>query len=295
VRSAEPLNARLSDRAPDWTVHVGAPLAVDGPPVGTLIGDATYGPFQYWCARVDEPRWVVRHRHSAETTFDRDARTIVVRPDPRADDGYAALLLAGSGMAHALAIDGHSALHASAVEVDGRAIAFIGPSGQGKTTLAALLCGEGARAVTDDVLRCEIGGDEAACYRGSSSLRLRSQAASLAGDGARAASTADGRTAATFAPTPHSLLPLGAIVVPAPDRTAGALSVRRLRGREAATELLRSPRLAGLFDRELVARHLDLSRGLAATVPVLEARIPWGPPFPDRLAERLIDGLASAT
>ncbi len=295
MRSPEPLDGPPSDRPPDWAVEIGEPLEVDDPPAGELIGEATYGDFQYWAAVQGErrERWVVRHRRSAETEFDLDRRAITVRPDPRAADGNWYLLLAGSGMAHALAADGHSCLHASAVEVDGSAIAFIGPSGKGKTTLAALLCGSGARAVTDDVLRCEVVGDAALCFRGGARLRLRPQAAVLADALESAVLTADGRTAGLGELTDMEKMPVAALVVPGPSRDSGQLSVRRLRGREAAAELLRSPRLAGFIDPALTTRHLDLCHQLAARVPVLEATVPWGPPFDPGLAGELIDRILS--
>lgn len=216
-----------------------------------------------------------------------------MRPDPRAAAGVPALLLAGSGMAHALTADGHSPLHASAVESGGRAIAFIGPSGKGKTTLAALLCSDGARSVTDDVLRCEIEAGGAICFRGGSRLRLRPQAAALAAGLGGSAPTADGRTSALAEPTALEQMPLAALVVPMPSRDSIELSLRRLRGREAATELLRSPRLLGWLDPELRMRHLDLCQGLAELVPVLEATVPWGPPFPAGLPAELIERVLS--
>jgi HPr serine kinase-like protein len=46
-------------------------------------------------------------------------------------------------------------LHASAVEVNGKAVAFCGASGAGKSTLAAALAQRGYRLITDDV--CAIG------------------------------------------------------------------------------------------------------------------------------------------
>ena len=42
-------------------------------------------------------------------------------------------------------------LHASTVEVNGKAVAFCGPSGAGKSTLAAALAQRGYRPITDDV------------------------------------------------------------------------------------------------------------------------------------------------
>lgn len=42
-------------------------------------------------------------------------------------------------------------LHASAVEVNGKAVAFCGASGTGKSTLAAALAQRGYRLITDDI------------------------------------------------------------------------------------------------------------------------------------------------
>ncbi len=50
---------------------------------------------------------------------------------------------------------GRPSLHASCVEVGGRAVAFQGLSGVGKSTLAALMIERGARLVTDDALSLE--------------------------------------------------------------------------------------------------------------------------------------------
>lgn len=294
VRSPEPLDAPLTARPPDWTVSRGEPTAADGPPEGDLIGEYAAGPHEYWlAAERDGSRWVARHGGNANTEFDLERRTITVRSDPRAPTDYSALLLAGSGLAHALAADGHPTLHASAVEVGGRAIAFIGPSGRGKTTLAGLLCGAGASMVTDDVLRCAVNGDDAHCFRGSSRLRLRPQAAALAEHLSAPELTADGRTSALAELTELPVMPLAALVVPQPSRAAQRVETRRLRGRAAAAELLRSPRLIGWIDPTPATRYLDLCHRLVELVPVLELTVPWGPPFADGLADELIDRVLS--
>jgi hypothetical protein len=262
----------------------------------------SFGDWQYWSAAPPEPprRWITRHDRTAETIFDLDARTIVLHPDPRADEGIPPLLLAGSGMAHALATVGVSALHASAVEADGAAIAFIGPSGQGKTTVASLLCAAGRPAVADDILRCEVTGEggsdnsRAFCYRGSTRLRLRPQAAELApAISAESELSADERVCVDAEATAHRRLPLAAIVVPRPSRDQTELVVERLRGRAAATELLRSPRLRGWVEPSLARLHFELSERLANAVPILAATIPWGPPFPPGLADELVDQIRS--
>lgn len=50
---------------------------------------------------------------------------------------------------------GLEVFHASAVTVDGGAVAFLGPSGAGKTSIAMALCRLGASFLTDDVLAIE--------------------------------------------------------------------------------------------------------------------------------------------
>ena len=55
----------------------------------------------------------------------------------------------------AAALQGLEVLHASAVVLDGTAVAFTAPSGTGKSTLAAHLVAAGASFLTDDVLAVE--------------------------------------------------------------------------------------------------------------------------------------------
>ena len=224
-----------------------------------------------------------------------------MHPDPRVDPAIPEVLLTGSGLAHALAADGISALHASAVEVDGAALAFAGQSGQGKSTLAALLCAAGRPAVADDLLRCEVseGGagepSAAFCFRGSPVLRLREQAATLAAEiPGEAEASADDRVCVAATPTRRRRLPLAAIVVPRPSRTEKRPIVERLRGRRAAVALIRVPRIRGWIDPAPIRAHFELAQSLANAVPVVEAAIPWGPPFPPRLADELVTQVLSA-
>lgn len=64
----------------------------------------------------------------------------------------AATYLVGPILAFVLRLRGVVTLHASAVSVDDRAIAFIGPPGAGKSTTAAALLACGCRVLTDDVV-----------------------------------------------------------------------------------------------------------------------------------------------
>ncbi len=68
-------------------------------------------------------------------------------------------LLIGQVLPFAAVLHGLEVLHASAVAVDGEAVAFLGHSGAGKTSLAIELCRLGAGFLADDVLAVERRGD----------------------------------------------------------------------------------------------------------------------------------------
>ncbi|MBW7933128.1 MAG: hypothetical protein H3C62_05830 [Gemmatimonadaceae bacterium] len=63
-----------------------------------------------------------------------------------------ATYLLGPVLGFALRMRGVLALHASAVVIDGRAVALVGPSGAGKSTTAAAFASAGVPVLSDDVL-----------------------------------------------------------------------------------------------------------------------------------------------
>jgi hypothetical protein len=67
----------------------------------------------------------------------------------------------------AAVLQGLEVFHASAVAVDGRAVAFLGASGAGKTSIAIALCRLGASFLTDDVLAIERDGERLLAHPGA--------------------------------------------------------------------------------------------------------------------------------
>jgi len=63
-----------------------------------------------------------------------------------------ATYLLGPVFGYMLRLRGITCLHASAVEIDGRAVAFVGPPGAGKSTVAAALALRGHAALADDIV-----------------------------------------------------------------------------------------------------------------------------------------------
>ena len=72
----------------------------------------------------------------------------------------------------ALTLQGEEPLHSTAVDLGGFAVAFLGPSGIGKTTLAAYLVQQGATLLTDDVLRLVFDGGRALALPGPYRMKV---------------------------------------------------------------------------------------------------------------------------
>lgn len=109
----------------------------------------------------------------------RQGREIIVEPAPGVDERQLRAFLLGSTLGVLLHQRGLLTLHASAVEIEGGAVAFIGWKGQGKSTTAAALHARGYRLLTDDIVALDMS-DPAGplAYPGFPQIKLRPDAAS---------------------------------------------------------------------------------------------------------------------
>ena len=137
--------------------------------------------------------------------------------------------LIAQALPFAAVLRGLEVFHAGAVAVDGGAVAFLGPSGAGKTSIALALCRLGAGFLADDVLAVERDGDRllghpgapVAGIAGEEAERLRGRR-SLDSDTILAA---DPREAVVRVTPQRGPLPLRAIFVL--DRRPGEASTLR--------------------------------------------------------------------
>ncbi|MCL4752381.1 MAG: hypothetical protein KJ015_19620 [Myxococcales bacterium] len=228
----------------------------------------------------------------AQAELDEQRQTLTVRPDPGAATGLVELLL-GSMLAMILTVRGATILHASAVSRGDRAIAVVGAEGGGKSTLAALLVRDGARLVTDDVLRIGVEQFGVTWSRGTTDLRLRAHARQVALEPALV-STPDGRWAQR-APLAHGDRgPLLAIILPRLARSPVPVTLERLTRARALLGLAFAPRLRGLRDPDALRGQFQGLASVVRRIPVFEAQLPWGPPFAQNLGAQLCDALSSA-
>ncbi|HEY9660365.1 MAG TPA: hypothetical protein V6C65_18075, partial [Allocoleopsis sp.] len=82
----------------------------------------------------------------------RSGREIIVDPLPGIEDRIIRLPLLGAVMAVLLHQRGYLVLHASAISLGNRAVAFVGDKGQGKSTMAAMLHRQGHQLLADDIV-----------------------------------------------------------------------------------------------------------------------------------------------
>ncbi|WP_380165876.1 hypothetical protein [Jannaschia sp. R86511] len=298
---ADPLSGAAGDRSgsPRLRLRSGSRVAVPGsdPPgrvLARLVDDERR---TYYTFAADGGTTRLRFHGAVELVADDGLSEVRADVDPAADPGLVPVLGAGALLAVRLLLDGRLVLHASAVARDGRAVAFCGSAGMGKSTLAALAVLSGWRLLTDDVLRVDLappggtgtgttdGTGGPMVWPGSSALRLRPAAQQVADafDPDDVHATADGRRAVggsgDGSAGPAGPLPLAAVVVPRVVRGLSAPQVERLEPFAALRLLLRFPRVAGWTDPGTTAQQLDLLGALCRRLPVVVASVPWGPPF----------------
>ena len=173
-----------------------------------------------------------------------------------------------------LHLRGRLALHASAVEIPGfGAIAFAGPAGAGKSTLAAAMASRGGVVVTDDCL--VFWGDDTppAIVPGYPGVRLWPDSIRRLRLGGRATPVAHytrkrraltGRAGSRRAPVPLRVL----FVLGPRTKRPGRTRVRSLTVRDRLMSLVPFTWVIDVADRASLARVFDQLCGVVARVPV---------------------------
>ena len=256
------------------------------------------------CAAIDAPEAAPGYSVTADGTLltvtgvgrflIRDGREIVVDRDSKAADRNIRLFLLGSAFGALLHQRGLLPLHANAIDVGGRAIAFSGHSGAGKSTIAAWFHDRGHAILADDV--CVVTLDQAGkavAWPGVPRLRLWREALEKSGrtvEGHRRSfDDLDKWDVPTTERPAARPVPLDRIYVLArADSPTQAPLVRRLAGVEAVDALVANTYRGGYVGLAgLTARHLSRCLEIVRAVPVFEARRAWGFDAFDRQAELL--------
>jgi hypothetical protein len=167
---------------------------------------------------------------------------------------------------------GLEVFHASAVTLDGRAIAFVGPTGAGKTSLALRLVGRGARFLTDDVLALEQGADGLRAHPGAGIAAVRPAERELIPPATwdRLGSVL-GHSEKTYVAVPREegAVPLAALYF----LRHGAGSAVEPLDRTDPRLLLSSTFVFGVQTPERLRNQLDVCAGLARAVPMFSLEV----------------------
>lgn len=115
--------------------------------------------------------YLIRGPRYGSHFLSRDGRQAIVVPEGAPDGCWQRLLIA-QVLPFAAALQGLEVFHASAVATPLGAVAFLGPSGAGKTSLAVELCHTGAEFLADDVLALEREGETLIAHPGTAAAAV---------------------------------------------------------------------------------------------------------------------------
>lgn len=185
--------------------------------------------------------------------------------------------LEGPALGMALRRDGHTLLHASSVRLGSRGVAFCGMSGQGKSTLAAMMLAEGAQFWGDDILRI-VG---AGAFPDGRAARLYGDVAQQAGIDATTAPLAHlGAEKRKFDLVDERFLiaahSLDAVFVLAKRVTSTTPVLTPLRGVDAIMALMYCRYPSWMRDPVLDAYDFDRLSTLAKSARVFQLQLPDG-------------------
>ncbi len=269
------LEVRCADAGP-------GDATLDGLPVAELAADGR----RFYTLAVHPDGWLLRVHGVCDFEISSDLSSVWWRTASRVDHGLVSVLLSGTLVAVLCRLRGECVLHASAVELGGRACGFFGASGTGKSTVAALLATTRAALVADGVVGVTTSPLVHVIGR-AGELRLRDGAQAVVERFAKpppVRTTADGRLAIRPSPSSVDHLPLGVLVAPSPVRAGGAVAIDRLEPAEAIVALTSADRILGWQDPTRAAEHFGFAADLAEQVPVVRLRIPWQRPIDPSLA-----------
>ena len=180
--------------------------------------------------------------------------------------------LVGRVLPWAAVLRGLEVLHASAVTIDGRAVAFVGPTGAGKTSLAIRLVARGHRFLTDDVLALERSGEGLVAHPGAGIAAVRpAEREAIAESTWSGLGQELGHSGKTYLELPRAdgPVPLGAVYF---LRLGGDQAIEPIAGPDPRL-LLGNTFVLGVQTAERLRNQLEVCAHIAANVPLFWLRI----------------------
>jgi hypothetical protein len=278
---------RTPGRTPDWTVAPGQPAGGGAPPQWLHTWHAPGGQPVMAVARQGG-RYLLEFFDLARFVIDFDEHRIEAIGAAGCTPATLAHLLLDQVLPRAVCHEGRMVVHASAVGLgDGRAVAFTGVSGRGKSTLAAAFLRAGHRLLSDDCLLLENVSGRVCALPAYGSLRLWEDSAdalfSVSEQGRlNAAQMAHYSRKRVLRPAAEAVgdgdgrLPLEALFLLAPPAEAGddAVRIEPAGGMDAIMALVEAQFALDVSDQEAIRRGFEAVKRVAGGAPVFRLRFP---------------------
>jgi hypothetical protein len=258
------LPASPAEREPGWPpFHVSDETDEAGNPVRTI-------------SRTPAGHYRIEYPDGTRVVVDaQGARVWAQGGVPDVED--TATYLLGPVLGFVLRLRGINCLHASAVAIGGRAVAFVGASGSGKSSTAAAFARAGFAVLSDDVTPVTEHGGRFVAQPAYPRLRLWPESVEgLFGEAARLPPIVAGwdKRFLDLAEAPFRFqrepLPLAAIYLL--DASAGAPGIEPVAPRDAVMSIVADTFATYVLDRERRAREFDFITRLVEAVPVRRLR-----------------------
>lgn len=229
------------------------------------------------CRRLNNGTTYLRWAGLFEFLISPDARTIEYHSLEKATDESLTTYLLGQVLSFCLLSRGYEPLHATAVVIDGEAVAFLGDCGYGKSTLGAAFVARGIPVLTDDVLALEMRGGRWMAHAGPPRLKLFPSVARrvLAREAGSRLHTRTSKLILSLAGAQANdhAVPLRALyMLPDPAKRSGRpqarITVVPVEGQKAFLALVRSAFNLIQVDRARLANQFDVATRLVRDVPI---------------------------
>lgn len=216
-----------------------------------------------------EAGYLLRFPSLADFVISADAHAVTCLPVPEVSEATVNHLYLNQVLPLVQSKLGKLVFHASAVEVNEGAVAFVGSSGRGKSTLAASFAVNGSRFLTDDGLVVAPGAAEFEALPGHPSIRLwgDSEQALMPPAAPRAPSMSRGAKARflsgedlVFCGTARPLRRVYFLGAGEAER----IEIRRMTPAESLVEWVKYSFLLDIEERRAVASHFDRVASLAS-------------------------------
>ncbi|HLK67786.1 MAG TPA: hypothetical protein VKU19_30350 [Bryobacteraceae bacterium] len=203
----------------------------------------------------------------------REGRRILITPEPDVDPEYLRMYVQGMMLAAVLHQRGLFVLHSSVVNLNGRAIALIGPVGAGKSSMASAFYARGCPVIADDNAAIEWTGNSPLVLSAFPVLKVYPDVAASLGHDREALSVihATQRKQAQEVRRSFSTAPVALAGICVLDREAPSDAMQRLSPVESITELIRHS-VPARWGVKANGEHLRMCGRLAATVPMYRIR-----------------------